>query len=457
MPPADALPADFRLTLDAGVRRIDDGAVLVGGSPLRILRLSPRGARLLDRWGAGQPVGAAPPHRKLARRLLDAGMAHPVPGPSPYGLKDVSLVVPVRDRPGQLARLLATVHGHSAREVLVIDDGSRQATPGAAARHPVPRGPAAARNTGWRLATGDVVAFLDSDCDPTPGWLEPLLRHFADPHVAAVAPRIQAPPGPTALQRFEHHRAPHDLGGTPGPVRPRTRIGYVPTAALLVRRSALQELGGFDEALRYGEDIDLVWRLAGRYTVRYEPAAVVHHPARPGLGAWLYQRFGYGTAAAPLARRHPGNLAPLGISPWSLAAWVLVAAGHPRAAGALAAATTARMPRRLRSLQRPVPEALRLAGLGHLNAWRPLSAAIIRTWWPLALAAAVPSRRARRTLAVAATVPYLTEWVSRRPALDPVRWTALSLADDLAYGAGVWTGCLRERTLGPLLPTRSRE
>jgi hypothetical protein len=53
-------------------------------------------------------------------------------------------------------------------------------------------------------------------------------------------------------------------------------------------------------------------------------------------------------------------------------------------------------------------------------------------------------------------LPPLAEWWNRRPPLDPARYSALRLADAAAYGAGVWAGCVRERTLGPLLPRLER-
>ena len=72
-------------------------------------------------------------------------------------------------------------------------------------------------------------------------------------------------------------RSPLDMGDRPAEVQPGRRVSYVPSAALLVRRSALPE-DPFDPALRYGEDVDLIWRLidAG-WRVRYEPGVVVHH------------------------------------------------------------------------------------------------------------------------------------------------------------------------------------
>ena len=125
-------------------------------------------------------------------------------------------------------------------------------------------------------------------------------------------------------------------------MRPGSPVPYVPTAALVVRRAALEELGGFDEALSVGEDVDFVWRLvAAGWTVRYEPRAVVRHPIRPGWSAWLKQRYRYGTSAAPLARRHDEAVAPAVMSPWTAGAWALVAAGQPVLGAAVAGSSIA--------------------------------------------------------------------------------------------------------------------
>ena len=73
----------------------------------------------------------------------------------------------------------------------------------------------------------------------------------------------------------------------PARVAAGTRVSYVPAAALVVRTEALRAIGGFDETLRVGEDVDAVWRLidAG-YRCRYEPSVVVHHRPRSTLSAW---------------------------------------------------------------------------------------------------------------------------------------------------------------------------
>ncbi|MET0729514.1 MAG: mycofactocin biosynthesis glycosyltransferase MftF [Acidimicrobiales bacterium] len=459
--PEAGLPAGWGLELDRGTRRTDGGRVLIGGSPFRVLRLSPTGAELLGRLSAGDPLPRADPARRLARRLVNAALAHPRPPPAEVlRPADVSVVIPVRDEPHRLGPTIAALG--SVREIVVVDDGSTapaavRSAAGAATvlRHDRPRGPAAARNVGWRSTTGTVVAFVDADVTADAGWLPPLLAHLGDPAVGAVAPRVRSSPGdaPGWLAAYEAARSPIDLGPTPALVRPRTRVAYVPTALLVVRRAALEDVDGLDEHLLYGEDVDLVWRLdAAGWRVRYEPVSTARHPVRPDLRAWLEQRYRYGSSAATLAARHGDVVAPLGTSGWSAAAWGAVLVGHPLAGAALASVTTAALVPKLDSLQHPAREALRIAGGGHLWAGRSVADALRRPWWPLSLLLAWAWPRSRPALVAAATVPALLDWQERSPALDPLRFAALRLLDDLAYGTGVWAGCLRARSGRALVP-----
>ena len=317
-----------RVVLDDGVRRYDGGRVLVGAGG-RIVRLTDAGAAAL----------AAPPP-PLARRLIDAGLAHPVP--VRVENPDATIVIPVRDRPAELARCLAALTPRGVNAVLVVDDGSND--PAAIAdvcrrhgarvlRRPEPGGPAAARNAAIAHVETALIAFLDSDCVAPPDWINDVAGHFDDPRVAAVAPRVNDP----AL----------DMGARPAGVAPGSRVAYVPSAAMLVRRAAL---GGFDETLRYGEDVDLVWRLHDRgWRVRYDPRVTIRHDAK----ALLSRRFRYGTSAAPLAMRHPGRLAPFVLAPGPAAIVILLAARRTKAAAALLAGQTALLAYRLHRLGVP--------------------------------------------------------------------------------------------------------
>jgi mycofactocin glycosyltransferase len=468
--PEDELaPAGLGLRPDPGSRLLAAGTVLVGGSPVRVLRLTPAGARQVASWWSGTPVPDSPRARALARRLLDTGIAHPVLAGGAVGPRDVTVVIPVRDREAELTRCLEGLTGMP--RVIVVDDDScdpaaiARVASGAGARvlrREVNGGPGAARNTGLAAADTPLVAFLDSDCVPSPGWLDALLPHFADPAVGAVAPRIVPDePGRTWLARYEGASSTLDMGARASIVRPGSRVPYVPGAALVVRRAAAST--GFAETMRVGEDVDFVWRLAASgWRVRYEPAAAMRHRHRVRLPEWFARRKDYGTSAAILEQRHPGAVRPLYISAWTALAWLAAAAGHPVAGAACTGAGIALLARRLARVTGedwPGPAAMtawplaaRLAGGGTLAAGLPLGSAISRTWWPVALPAALAVRRVRWSLAALVVTPPLLDWLDRRPPLDPARYVAARLLDDLGYSLGVWQGCAGRRTIRPLLP-----
>jgi hypothetical protein len=582
-PAAAPAPAGLRLTPDLGTRFVVGGLVLVGGSPVRVLRLTPAGARQVRGWFSGTALPAREASLVLARRLLDAGLAHPDFTAQPSSRTDpadsgavhvsldrpaVTVVIPVRDRHAELARCLAGLRAdplaHGAPEsargarradpvsgrapgsargaggsapviVIVVDDAS--ADPGAIAaiaaahgarviRRPVNGGPGAARNTGLAAASTELVAFLDSDCVPEAGWLDRLLPHFSDPAVGAVAPRIvphQA--GTSWLARYEGASSTLDMGARPSIVRPGARVSYVPGAALVVRRSAAG--AGFADGMFVGEDVDFIWRLsAAGWRVRYEPSATMGHDHRVEFRPWFSRRADYGTSAAALERLHPGAVRPLYASWWTVGAWAAALSGRPVTAAALTAAATALLARRLSAITGepwPIPVALptlnrpaasptlnrpagsrvivevwracrtlffhqekslhdhppvdidnskkcgahdarpawrgeawrlaaRLAGGGTLGAGRPIGSALSRAWWPLAIPAAIALPKLRRPVAALILVPSLLDWADRRPPLDPVRYVAARLLDDAAYSLGVWQGCLKRRSIAPLLP-----
>jgi mycofactocin system glycosyltransferase len=425
-----------RYRLDTSTRQPADD-VVIGGSPLKLFRLSPAGAQAYSRIAAGDDV----PCSKLVERLLDAGAIHPRPDGSPHTAADVTVVVPAFGSGRETLEGIVT-RSPGVATVIVVDDASDPPV-GTIAGTRVLRlrtnaGPAVARNAGLGAVTTPLVAFVDTDVQLSAGWLDPLLGHLADERVALVAPRVASMPAPGPVARYEQGHSPLDLGPEPGRIAPGTRLSYVPAAALLVRVDALRDIGGFDRNLRLGEDVDAVWRLVeAGWRCRYEPASVVHHAPRASWRALVAQRVGYGSAAAPLARRHRGALAPVRVSGWSGAVWGLLAAGQPLAAVGLAGATTAALVPKLRGV--PAGESLRLAGLGHLFAGRTLADAARRAWWPMLLAGALVSKRAR-WVAAAAAVPALLDGGLPR------------LVDDLAYGAGVWKGVVAEREPGPLTP-----
>jgi mycofactocin system glycosyltransferase len=398
----------------------------------------------------------------FARRLVDAGIANPCPATAvDLTPRDVAVVIPVRDAAVGLARTLASIG--QVGEVIIVDDASsdaravRELASGARIlRNARSLGPGSARDRGWRATSLPVVAFVDAEVEVPENWLAALLGHLGDALVGAVAPRVTTSVGlaPRWLADYEVARSSLDLGPVAGPVRPGSRVPYVPTAALVVRREALESIGGFDEQLRVGEDVDLVWRLHARgWRVRYEPSIAVTHPSRTSFRAWVRQRVSYGTSAAPLAHRDRDAVAPLRISGWSGLAWSAIVLGRPILGMSIGAGTTAALVAKLGEVRHPVCEAVRIAGKGNLWAGRQVAEAICRSWWPLAALLAFGYSEARPALLAAAVIPPLLDWQERRPDLDPIRFTLLRLIDDVAYGAGVWLGCVRTGSISAVLPS----
>jgi len=464
-PGSTAVPAGTRIALDRRTRVLDDGAVLLGGAPPRLLQLSTTARELL---GSGALTVRDATSAALARRLLDTGIAHPVTVPA-AGVPapgEVTVVVPVRDRAAGLGRVLAALPP-AVGGVIVVDDGSvdpAAVTAVAAAgarvlRHPQARGPAAARNTGLAAATTPLVAFLDSDVVPEPGWLDPLLAAFADPAVGLAAPRIVALLPVTGwLGRYEAVRSSLDLGPDPALIVPRSRVAYVPSAALVVRRDAAG--AGFDERLHVAEDVDLVLRLhAAGWRLRYVPVARVAHDHRTTFRAWWLRKAFYGTGAAPLALRHRGAVPPMVLTPSSAGIVALLLTGRPLAvppAAVIGLVAALRLARRLR-VRRPWSTAARLVALGTLGAAAQTADAVNRHYWPLSLLACVLSRRARRTVSAIAVAEGVLDWWRHRSRDPRVRAGLVGhliahRLDDLAYGAGLWWGAGQHRSWEPLRP-----
>ena len=460
------LPDGFAVQIDRRVRVLGHGSALLGGSPTRLLKLAPAARDMLfdGRLKVRDDVSA-----QLARTLMDATVAHPRPvgGPSH---NDVTVVIPLRDNPSGVRRLVSSLRG---LQVIVVDDGSVLPIGiddfvGAhcdvtVLHHARNRGPAAARNTGLAACATDFVAFLDSDVTPRRGWLEALLGHFCDPAVALVAPRIVGPPNSDNLvARYEAVHSSLDLGEREAPVLPLSTVSYVPSAAIVCRCSSLRGIGGFDETMVAGEDVDLCWRLIeSGARLRYEPIALVAHDHRTGLRDWLARKAFYGTAAAPLSVRHPGKTAPVVISSLALTAWILMMLGtrlSRLASLGVAVATGVRVARAMRGADTSPADVLVIAARGLWSAALQLASALCRHYWPLALPAAVLSRRFRRVLAVAALTDGVVDWLGRRDAAEesesigPLSYLVLKRVDDLAYGLGLWHGVLRERNARELRP-----
>ena len=456
------LPAGFGVELDSWTRQLTP-ELWFGGSPVRIARLTRAGQAAvgeLRRQGSvtSRATGA------MARYLTDTGLAHPVP-PAMRVTPAVTVIVPVRDRPDLLDRCLAAFRGE--HQVIVVDDASRDPVTVAevAARHgaelirrDINGGPGAARNTGLAEASSDLVAFVDSDCAPSPDWIARLAAHFADPLVAVAAPRITGRAAPTTAGRYAEANGALDLGGRPGRVMPKSAISYVPTAAVLIRREALDG-HRFDESMRVGEDVDLIWRLheAG-WRIRYDPSVQVAHHEPATWAELLARKYRYGTSAAPLARRHPGEVIHLALQPWPALTVAALLARRPALAAAAFGGALATTGYRLHRADVPRAGLTKATIAATRQTWLGLGRYSTQFAAPVLAAGLAARGHWARRAAIASLLlgPPLTAWAEGPRTLDAARFTLGRIADDISYGLGVWTGCVTAGTLAPLRPLIAR-
>lgn len=402
------------------------GERLVGGSPPSVFRLSAAGRQRLDAAIAG-PAPASP----LIVRLTAAGVLHPVVHPVAAAEINsrVTVVVPTLGVPRHLPVVPEGVR------VVIVDDHSDPPVPHATLRRTSRGGPAAARTFGMTAVDTELVAFVDADVDTTvtPDWLQQCVAHI-DAGADIVAPRVRE--NPTAPSR--RRSGPLDMGHRPGPVGHGRHVSYVPSAVMVCKVAALADVGGFDERMLTGEDVDLVWRVtdAGRQ-VRYAPEVVVAHERRVHLLDRLRRDYDYGQSAGPLAARHPRRLHPLVASPWATATIVAATLPLPRPVrGAIMAVVCSVATRRLATgtgLGRA--DAAALVARSVATTAGALARAVRMLWWP-ACVVGVRHRGPRRLLLAALLTAGSGERVLR----------------DVAHGAGVWRSVIATRSIDPVTP-----
>jgi O-antigen biosynthesis protein len=205
-------------------------------------------------------------------------------------------------------------------EVIVVNDGSTDATPAIAAEYPVRlistpnRGLSNARNTGWEAATGEIIAYIDDDAYPPPHWLKYLAYAFlTTDHVGVGGPNI-APPGDGPIADCVAN-AP---GGPVHVLVTDTIAEHIPGCNMAFRRSALAAIGGFDPRYRAaGDDVDLCWRLMDNGgTIGFHAGAMNWHHRRNSLKMYWRQQKGYGKAEALLEEKWPERYNAAGHLSW---------------------------------------------------------------------------------------------------------------------------------------------
>ncbi|MBM3320117.1 MAG: glycosyltransferase [Candidatus Eisenbacteria bacterium] len=229
--------------------------------------------------------------------------------------RSVSVVIPAWNAAGRVGRAvrasLAQDGISPAPEVVVVDDGSSDRTAeeaeGAGARVVCQenRGPAAARNAGWRAAGGETILFTDADCIPCADWAARLVNLLGEERAGAAGGSYDIANPESLLARCvqEEIALRHR--------RMKRNVRFLGSYNLAVRRRVLEETGGFDESYRRasGEDNDLSYRIRKRgYRLLFDPEARVRHVHPERLGRYLLEQARHGYWRMKLYRDHPERM-----------------------------------------------------------------------------------------------------------------------------------------------------
>jgi GT2 family glycosyltransferase len=306
-------------------------------------------------------------------------------------------------------------------EVIVVDDGSTDATAAIAREYPVRlistrnRGLSNARNTGLDAATGEIVAYIDDDAWPDPYWLHYLVAALeADDHHGGVGGPNLPPPGDGWIAECVAH-AP---GGPAHVLVDDREAEHVPGCNMAFRKRALQAIGGFDPRFRSaGDDVDVCWRIrdAG-FSLRFSPSAVVWHHRRNSVRAYWRQQLGYGRAEAMLEQKWPERYNAAGHAAWAGQIYGAGATLAARLRGRVYHGTWGTAP--FQSVYAPAPGLL--AALPLMPEWYLLVAALVLlsglgAFWPPVLVFALPAL----LVAIGAPVLQAVRAALRPPLREP--------------------------------------
>jgi mycofactocin system glycosyltransferase len=443
----------IRLLPDDQWFRSKNGNGVLAGSPLTYFGVTDTGSEILDAIETNSELPQN--HAQLTDRLLATGAVHPV-ADNPSALTDITVVIPAfisnAESHVHLEKLVASLVGLT---IIIVDDASPHPVDINGARvlrHDTNKGPAAARNTGIAAVTTTVVACVDVDVIVTSTQIATLAAYVVDSRVGAVAPRITCVDDGTFTGEFESHHSPLDLGSVPALVRPMSRVSYLPATVLVFNVQSLRAVSGFDDSMRIGEDVDLIWRLIENgIDCRYMPSIECPHRPRSSMRKMLKQRYDYGTSAALLDKRHPRAASPLRAHALLFAAATTVLMGYIYFALILVLPTVAYFVVSLRSTSIAIGTRSRLAWKGLTSTTRLLARAIMCAWLPLFFLASFVSPRPGVMITFSALVPPIVGILRKKPS-HPVRYFIMRILEDLAYGTGVWVGAVRARSLRCLLP-----
>ena len=276
---------------------------------------------LVEEWGFGLVDADRRP--KPSYDVVQRRFSTSVPFPSDRQWSRVSVVVAAHNAARTLEDCLDSLLRlrYPNYEVIVVNDGSTDVTEAIMQRFPFRsittpnRGVSAARNEGLRAATGEIVAYIDSDAKADPDWLHYLATAFLESPVAGVGGPNLVPSEDNWIAKCVY-RSP---GGPTQVMLDDQSAEHIPGCNMSFRKSALEEVGGFDPIFTAAaDDVDICWRLLDKgYQIGFSPSAVVWHHRRASVRGYWRQQFGYGVSESILERKFPNKFNPWGHTFWA--------------------------------------------------------------------------------------------------------------------------------------------
>jgi GT2 family glycosyltransferase len=279
-----------------------------------------RGGYDIDDWDFGLVD-----RERMPKRALDAVAKafSELPFPESLAWPRVSVVVCTYNGAKTLPDCLEELRNlkYPDYEVIVVNDGSSDNTDEIVSSYGVRlvstenQGLGTARNLGMEAATGEIIAYIDSDAYPDPHWLTHLAVTFMrTSHAGIGGPNIPPPDDGEVAECVA--KAP---GGPCHVLVSDGEAEHIPGCNMAFRKDRLEAIGGFDPLFCIaGDDVDICWRLQNEgWTVGFSPGAVVWHHRRRGVRSYLKQQYEYGKAEALLERKWPARYNRVGHLAWS--------------------------------------------------------------------------------------------------------------------------------------------
>ncbi len=389
-------------------------------------------------------------------------------------LPSVSIIIPVHNRPDDIRACMESLedleYPKEKTEIIVVDDASQDNTPEVIKKFTnvklieltVNSQASFCRNRAAEVATGEILAFIDSDCLADPSWLKQLVPAFRDSSLGALGGFVDSYYNEKKLDQYEKVKSALQISSLFKRSNKEEQFFYVPTCNFLVRRKLFLELGGLKEELHVGEDVDFSWRLQNsKAKLEYRPVGRVFHKHRNNLWPFCSRRFDYGTSEPLLQKIHPDRKKKLFLPPHESLFWLLLASAlFFRNAIPLILSFGIFLSdavQRYQSLsRRKLPIGFFAICYAVIRSYLSLSyhcCNFISRYYLIPAVLLLPFfPKAAAVILAMHLITSVAEYVIKQARMNPFTFIFFFTLEQMSYQAGVWWGCIKHLNPHPLLP-----